>query len=121
VSTTTCYALAAALKKDTLYDRCECKGLLPRLSHAVTSTLKQAVAKTATASSLSALVAPYAGSMTAVYGWYPGRYNAGDGLRMGNYSLLGYSGWNIARAFLYNGPHFLLFRMHLNRGLGSKP
>ena len=39
VSTTTRYALAEALKEETLYYRCECKGVFPRLSHAVTSTL----------------------------------------------------------------------------------
>jgi hypothetical protein len=39
-----------------------------------------------------ALVAPYAGSMTAVYGWYPNRFGAKDAFRMGNYSLLAYMG-----------------------------
>ena len=39
VSTTTRYALAQAFKEDTLYYRCECKGVFPRLSHAVISTL----------------------------------------------------------------------------------
>jgi hypothetical protein len=53
-------------------------------------------------------VAPYAGSMTAVYAWYPGRYNAKDALRMGNYTMLGYVGGNIALEFLYSGPHSLL-------------
>ncbi len=40
--------------------------------------------------------------------WYPGRYGARDALRMGNYSLLGYVGGNIALEFLYSGPHSLL-------------
>ena len=57
--------------------------------------------------------------MTAVYGWYPGRYNAKDGFRMGNYSLLGYAAGNIALEFLYSGPHSLLSRMHLNNGHGA--
>ncbi|MGA2219558.1 MAG: hypothetical protein ABSG51_15820, partial [Terracidiphilus sp.] len=74
----------------------------------------------------SALVAPYVGTMTAVYAWYPGRYDAEDALRMGNYSLLGYVGGNIAMEFLYSGPHSLLSRMHMNNGrrapdLGSNP
>jgi len=38
VSTTTRYALAEAFREDTLYYRCECRGLFPRLSHAVIST-----------------------------------------------------------------------------------
>jgi hypothetical protein len=42
--------------------------------------------------------------MTAVYAWYPNRYNAKDALRMGNYSLLGYVGGNIALEFFFSGP-----------------
>jgi hypothetical protein len=57
--------------------------------------------------------------MTAVYGWYPGRYNAMDGFRMHNYSLLGYVGGNLALEFLYSGPHSWLSRMHLNNGHGA--
>jgi hypothetical protein len=120
VSTTTRYTLAKAFGEDTLYYRCECKGLLPRLNHAVISPF------TARRSddghrvfSFPALVAPYAGTMTAVYGWYPGRYNAVDGFRMGNYSLLGYVGGNLALEFLYGGPHSWLSRMHLNNGHGA--
>jgi hypothetical protein len=117
VSTTTRYALAAALKEDTLYYRCECKGVFPRLSHAVTSTLiARRGADGHRVFSVPALVAPYAGTMTAVYGWYPGRYDAQDALRMGNYALLGSLGWNIAREFLSGGPHSLFSRMHLNNG-----
>jgi hypothetical protein len=69
--------------------------------------------------SFPALVAPYAGTMTAVYGWYPDRYNAKDAFRMGNYSLLGYVAGNVALEFLYSGPHSLLHRMHLNNGHGA--
>ena len=39
ISTTTRYGLAEAFKEDTLYYRCECKGVFPRLRHAVISTL----------------------------------------------------------------------------------
>jgi hypothetical protein len=69
--------------------------------------------------SFPALVAPYAGTMTAVYGWYPGRYGAKDALRMGNYNLLAYAGGNIALEVLYSGPHSLLSRMHLNNRHGA--
>ena len=117
VSTTTRYALATALREDTLYYRCECKGVFPRLSHAVTSTLTaRRGADGHRVFSLPALVAPYAGTMTAVYGWYPGRYDARDAFRMGNYALLGSLGRNIAREFLSGGPHSLFSRMHLNNG-----
>jgi hypothetical protein len=120
VSTTTRYALAKAFREDTLYYRCECKGVFPRLSHAVISTFTSRRGDDGhRVFSFPALVAPYAGTMTAVYGWYPGRYNAKDGFRMGNYSVLGYVGGNIALEFLYSGPHSLLSRMHLNNGHGA--
>ena len=91
VTTTTRYALARAFREDTLYYRCECRGVFPRLSHAMLSTFTGRRGEDGhRVFSVSALVAPYAGTMTAVYGWYPGRYNAKDGFRMGNYSLLGY-------------------------------
>jgi len=38
-SDTARFALAEALKEDTFYYRCACKGFLPRLKHAVISTL----------------------------------------------------------------------------------
>jgi hypothetical protein len=121
VTTTARYALAQAFREDTLYYRCECKGVFPRLSHAVISTLTSRRGDDGhRVFSLPALVAPYAGTMTAVYTWYPGRYDAEDAFRMGNYSLLGYVGGNIALEFLYSGPHSLLSRMHLNNGHGAQ-
>ena len=66
--------------------------------------------------SFPALVAPYAGTMTAVYGWYPGRFGVGDGLELGSYSLAGFTAENIAREFFYNGPRSLLSRMHFGSG-----
>jgi len=120
VSTTTRYALAQALREDTLYYRCECKGVLPRLSHAVISTFTARRGEDGhRVFSIPDLVAPYAGTMTAVYVWYPGRYRAEDALRMGNYSLLAYVGGNVALEFLYSGPHSLLSRMHLNNSHGA--
>ncbi len=115
VSTTTRYALAEAFKEDTLYYRCECKGVLPRLKNAVISTLTARRGEDGhRVFSIPALVAPYAGSMTATYGWFPARYDAKDAFRMGNYSLLGFVAENIALEFIYSGPHSLLSRMHLN-------
>jgi hypothetical protein len=121
VTTTTRYTLAKAFGEDTLYYRCECKGAFPRLRHAMISTLTARRGEDGhRVFSFAALVAPYAGTMTAVYGWYPGRYNASDGFRMGNYSLLGYAAGNVALEFLYSGPHSLISRMHLNNGHGAQ-
>jgi hypothetical protein len=120
ISTTTRYGLAEAFRQDTLYYRCECKGVLPRLRHALISTLSARRGEDGhRVFSFPALIAPYAGSLTAVYAWYPGRYNGKDAFRMGNYTMLGYVGGNIALEFLYSGPHSLLHRMHLNNGHGA--
>jgi hypothetical protein len=117
VSTTTRYALADALKEDMLYYRCECKGVFPRLRHALISTLTARRGEDGhLVFSWPALFAPYVGSMTAVYAWYPARYNGKDAFRMGNYALLGYAGADVGMEFLYRGPHSLLARMHLNNG-----
>ena len=120
VTTTTRYALSQAFHEDTLYYRCECKGVFRRLGHAVISTFTARRGDDGhRVFSFPDLVAPYAGTMTAVYGWYPGRFNYKDGFRMGNYSLLGYVGGNIALEFLYSGPHSWLSRMHLNNSHGA--
>jgi hypothetical protein len=57
--------------------------------------------------------------MTAVYAWYPKRFDAKDGFRMGNYSLLAYAGQNVSLEFFYSVPHSLLSRMHLNNAHGA--
>jgi hypothetical protein len=120
VSTTTRYALSEAFKEDALYYRCDCRGVFPRLSHAVISTLTARRGEDGhRVFSLPALIAPYAGSVTAVYGWYPSRYGAKDAFRMGNYTMLGYVGANIGLEFFYSGPHSLLGRMHLNNAHGA--
>ena len=120
VGTTTRYGLAQAFKEDTLYYRCECRGLLPRMGHAVISTLTARRGEDGhRVFSVPALVAPYAGSMAAVYGWYPNRFGAKDAFRIGNYSLLAYMGGNMSLEFFYSGPHSLFHRMHLNNAHGS--
>jgi hypothetical protein len=121
VTTTTRYALAQAFREDTLYYRCECGGVFPRFSHAVISTFTGRRGEEGhRVFSFPALVAPYAGSMTAVYGWYPGRYDARDGFRMGNYSLLAYVGGNVAREFLHKGRRSRLSRMHPSGSRGPQ-
>ena len=120
VTMTTRYGLSEAFHEDALYYRCECKGVFPRLRHAVISTVTARRGDDGhRVFSIPALVAPYAGTMTAIYGWYPGRYDAMDGFRMGNYSFLWYAGGNIALEFLYSGPHSWLSRMHMNNRHGA--
>ena len=103
-----------------MYYRCECRGIFPRLRHALISTLTARRGNDGhLVFSVPALVGPYAGSMAAVYGWYPDRFGIKDAFRTGNYSLLTYAGGNVALEFLYSGPHSLLTRMHLNSMHGS--
>lgn len=112
IGTMTRYGLAEAFKEDTVYYRCECNGILPRLRHAIISTLTGRRADDGhRIFSIPALVSPYAGSTTAVYGWYPNRFGAKDAFRIGNYSLLAYMGGNIALEFFVSpGDVFSRFR-----------
>lgn len=120
IGTTTRYGLAAVLREDTLYYRCECTGVLPRMSHAAISTFTgRRGAYGHRIFSIPALVAPYAGTMAGVYGWYPSRFGAMDAFRMGNYALLGSVARNISLEFLYNRSHSLLARMHLDNTHGA--
>jgi hypothetical protein len=120
ITTSTRYALARAFREDTLYYRCECKGTLRRLNHAVLSTFTGRRGDDGhRVFSVPALIAPYTGTMAAVYGWYPGRYNAMDGFRMGNYSLLAYATGNVLLEFVHSGSHSLLAHLHLNNSHGA--
>ncbi len=117
-TTTTRYGLAEAFREDTLYYRCECRGIFPRLNHSVISTVTARRGDDGHRRlSFPALIAPYAGSMTSIYGWYPRRYGLKDGLRMGNYTLLEFVGGNIAREFISGGPHSLF--SHLDRSAST--
>jgi hypothetical protein len=116
IATTTRFGMAEALKEDTLYYRCACSGVWPRLGHAVTSTFTARRGVDGhRVFSLPALLAPYAGTAAAVYGWYPDRFGAKDVFRMGNYSVLAYVGGSIALEFVYGGPHSLLSHMHTHK------
>jgi hypothetical protein len=120
VSTTTRYVLSDAFREDAQYYRCECTGFVRRFSYAAVSTLTARRGRDGhRVFSLPGLIAPYAGSMTAVYAWYPGRYNAKDAFRMGNYTLLGYVGANLGLEFFPREWHSLHFRAHLNNGRGD--
>lgn len=115
IGTSTRYGLAEAFREDTLYYRCQCSGPFPRLRHAVISTMTGRHGRDGhRLFSFSALASPYAGSMIAVYAWYPDRFGPKDAFRMGNYTLLANLGGNIALEFLYSGPHALISRLHLN-------
>jgi hypothetical protein len=113
VTHTARYALAEAFREDTIYYRCDCSGIFPRSMHALISTVTARRGDDGhRVFSFPDLAAPYAGGMTAALGWYPARYSASDGFRMGNYNLLTQAGQNLALEFLYGGPHTLLPHFH---------
>jgi hypothetical protein len=120
VATTTRYALSEVFREDSLYYRCECTGVFARTAHAAVSAV---TARRGTdghrAFSLSALVAPYAGSTAAVYGWYPGRFGMKDAFRMGNYGLLTTTGGDVVIEFFSKIPHSLFHRRHEHDGYSS--
>ena len=114
VTQTTRYGLAEAFRQDTIFYRCECTGFLPRLKHALISTVTARKGEDGhRVFSPPALIAPYAGTEAAVLLWYPHRYEAMDGFRMGNYNLLAQAGLNLALEFIYGGPHTLLSHHHV--------
>jgi hypothetical protein len=105
-----------------VYYRCECKGIFRRFGHVMISTVTARHGEDGHRRlSFLAIVAPYAGTMTAVYAWYPSRYGAKDALRMGNYNLLAFTGENFALEFLYGGPHTLFSRLHRPAFSGRDP
>jgi hypothetical protein len=56
--------------------------------------------------------------------WFPSRYGAKDGFRIGNYNLLAQAGLNLALEFIYGGPHTLLSHHHVpvvSNATGSHP
>ena len=113
------YGLAEIVREDVSYYPCGCKGVLPRFTHALVSTI---VARRGsdghTAFSFSGLSSPYVGTMNAL-AWYPCRFGIKDGFRMGNYNLASQAIRNLTLEFLYGGPNALLGRNHVSRFSGT--
>jgi hypothetical protein len=114
VTQTARYSLAQVFREDTIYYRCECTGFFPRLGHALISTVTARRGEDGHRTiSFSAIASPYAGSEAAALLWYPSRYDAMDGFRIGNYNLLVQGGLNVALEFIWGGPHTLLSHHHV--------
>jgi hypothetical protein len=114
------YLMAEVFREDTIYYRCDCSGVSHRLVHALMSTVAARHGDDGRYRfSFSNLAAPYAGTMTAALGWYPSRYDPSDGFRMGNYLLATYAGLNVAKEFIYGGPHTLMAHTPLKGVTGS--
>ena len=125
ITQTARYSLAEAFREDTIFYRCECTGFLPRLKHALISTVTARRGEDGhRVLSFPAIAAPYAGTEAAALLWFPSRYDAMDGFRAGNYNLLAQAGLNLALEFIYGGPHTLLSHHHVpvvSNATGSHP
>jgi len=79
--TTLRYGLGELLRQDVTYYRCDCTGLLPRVSHVFVSSLVAHTRRGKAVPSIPAIVSPFLASEIAVKAWYPARYNTSDALR----------------------------------------
>lgn len=79
--TTIKYGLGELLREDVTYHRCDCTGVLPRISHAFVASLVAHTESGRAVPSLPAVVSPFLASEIAVKAWYPARYNTSDALR----------------------------------------
>ncbi|HXN73294.1 MAG TPA: hypothetical protein VN861_12175 [Candidatus Acidoferrales bacterium] len=125
ITQTARYTLAEAFREDTIFYRCECTGFLPRLKHALISTVTARRGEDGhRVLSFPAIAAPFAGTEAAALLWYPSRYDAMDGARAGSYNLLAQAALNLALEFVYGGPHTLLSHHHvpvISNATGSHP
>lgn len=100
VGGTTNFALSEALHLDTKYYPCECKGIWPRVRHALISSVTARAGDDGhRVFSVPAVAAPYAGAFSTLI-WYPARYGSKDAFRTGNYDLLDGVGMKVALEFL---------------------
>lgn len=98
---TTNFLLGEALHLDIKYYPCTCKGVWPRVKHALISSLTARAGEDGhRVFSPPAIVSPYAGAFSTLT-WYPARYGAKDAFRTGNYDLLDSVGMKIALEFLH--------------------
>ncbi|HKO10759.1 MAG TPA: hypothetical protein VJV22_02240 [Acidobacteriaceae bacterium] len=107
------YGLAYATDVDLNFEKCRCTGLLPRIGHAFSSTAMARRRDGSSVLSFPNLIAPYAATTVAVYGWYPARYDIRDALRMGNYNLLNTVAANIAFEFIPTSIERFLHHLHV--------
>lgn len=98
---TTNLILAEALRLDTKYYPCACKGFWPRVGHALLSSVTARAGNDGRrVFSVPAIASPYAGAF-ATLAWYPARYNAKDAFRTGNYDLLDAVSMKLTLEFLH--------------------
>jgi hypothetical protein len=91
--------LAAGLQEDTRYHPCVCRGVLARMTHAVSRTFITYDRNGRRTPDIPGLAGIYLGPM-AMTMWYPGGYTAlGYGVRQGNLALGVTTGITVIREF----------------------
>lgn len=82
ISQTVRYGLGSALHEDVTFHPCECSGFFPRISHVVVGSYTARTSSGRTVFSIPNTVGPLAAGQIAVAGWYPSRFDQGQGLRL---------------------------------------
>lgn len=100
ISQTVRYSTGALLHEDVIYHRCQCTGLLPRMTHVFVGSYTATTSSGSTVFSLPNLVGPLAAGQIAVAGWYPSRFDQRQGLRLAVPQLMGGPIRNAVREFL---------------------
>ena len=101
IEQTTLYGLSEAFRQDSEYQKCNCKGVLRRVGHALKFGFVARNRQGNDVFSPAKVISPFVANVAAVKLWYPERYSYKDGMRSGAYSL-GFSvGFNLIKEFIF--------------------
>ena len=97
---TTTYGLDEAFKLDSSYQRSSKRGAGAKLKNALASTFTTRTRTGKRIVGFPRIAGTYTANIVAATTWYPGRYDAGDGVRMGTISLGTDVLFNLVREFV---------------------
>lgn len=106
ITETSLSLLSAAFRQDARYHRCPCRGIGPRLGHALKMTFMARRTDGSAAFSVARVVSPFTGPIVTRTTMYPEGYTLADGAESGAYALLMTAGWNVAREFVMSAPEW---------------
>ena len=100
ISDTVKDGLSALLRQDTHYRTCECRGVFPRVGHALLEGVTARTPSGHRVVSIPSLIGPYSGALVSTEAWYPARYGPKDGLRLGSIAFGIQIGFGIVKEFV---------------------
>jgi len=100
IGNTTKYSVARLLHHDPSFTRCQCKGVFPRLGHAVASPFLARTHDGRTVLSPATLAALAAENIIPAATWYPARNGARDGVRHAASGVVAKMGVDVFREFV---------------------